>query len=268
MKYIIEIEPCQAGALEAALDRAGVSFDPNGSLCAMPRDSITESVFTGNDLGWLPGAINGWLEASGDPHRIRDDMSVLGPEARFDLLELATMHADWGTKPERQRLEEMNRREWERFREKHPLAVHRSEEEPGEVPDGENDTLADIERPIGHFLTLADIVERTLLNEEEKAWDRAERSGKAPPPEHLGLSQREELRLDAREVCRRLPELRGIIREAFENTGLADDISREAEELSWGYTEYLQENLSADGKRELREMVRESLLLPEAAAED
>ena len=96
VKHIIRSEPEQAQALKQALDKLGITFDPQENLCAMPPDNIEDHIFMGNDLDWLPAKANEYLEENGISHRFRTDMEEMDNiQAQYSFLALLTTDSDW-----------------------------------------------------------------------------------------------------------------------------------------------------------------------------
>ncbi len=133
LRYAFHARPDQTDALTRVMDEIGVEFDSQENLCALSRDNVLDCIFMGNDLDWLPQKANEYLEEEGSPHRFQSDMDQLDDlQAQFDFLVLMSLDSDWESPGDK--IREINPREMESFRAKHPITMHAVGEKPAEFP--------------------------------------------------------------------------------------------------------------------------------------
>ena len=136
VRYTFYAEPQHAAALQRVMGEIGIRFDPRKNLCALINDNVTEGIFLGNDLDWLPQKANEHLEDQDHPYRFRNDLDRMDDLlAQYEFLMLMTLHSDWDHPGGD--IREIGANELESFRERHPMTMHPAGEQPEALPEQE-----------------------------------------------------------------------------------------------------------------------------------
>ena len=106
-------------AVAQCLRDAGVWFDPEGSMVALPLEHAMNGIMNGGVGETVIEAINEKMAGESPPNRIVRAFSEMTYEERYALLVLGTEHADWDSEQQME-LEEVDVVEWRKFLDRYP----------------------------------------------------------------------------------------------------------------------------------------------------
>ena len=95
VQFILRCPTVRISDLRAALDRIGLSFDPEEDQCFLSPDSVLDGVFTGSQGQECIERINEYLEESGSPERITARYGQIGWDERRRLLAFLNSRVIW-----------------------------------------------------------------------------------------------------------------------------------------------------------------------------
>lgn len=97
-RFHIEVPLDKLSLVETVLQGMDISFDPKESMFHLPAENLMWSVFTGKDGQFAVDRLNEHLQTlPGPTARVLQAFPYMTPEARRDLLELATQDIQWST---------------------------------------------------------------------------------------------------------------------------------------------------------------------------
>ena len=254
LRYIVELDPGQVSRLAGALRAMEIPFDPTLNLTGMSRDSADDAIFLGSDLDWLPAPLNEQLGR-------QPDIELVGLPAQQDLLRLATLHTDWGTRPEMREPQEINEREWAAFVNRNPDAVHHRDEPPPGPPGPDfRNVPVNLSLPMLGAPDLESVLQRAVLDIERDIW-----SEEMEPRDDLGDAEdkdpwdRDEPILTTAEILETVPSVHLIINGLHHSMDLPDHIRNELEGLMDVMADRIRNEIPAGELEALRARLQSGL---------